>query len=97
MRRIILERRPTGREGPGMSDPSLLVFEICTAIDRFQERAPDLAVGDVLAALGEVSSALACAGAPKRQSRPNVVSFRDYKRSALTRTMTKNIDTLAGH
>ena len=50
-----------------------------------------------LAALGEVSSALACAGAPKRQSRPNVVSFSDYKRSTLTRTMTKDIDTLAGH
>ena len=38
-----------------MSDPSPLVFEICTAIDRFQERAPDLSVSEVLAALGEVS------------------------------------------
>jgi hypothetical protein len=74
-----------------MSDPSPLVFEICTAIDRFQERAPDLSVSEVLAALGEVSSALACAGAPKRQSRPNVVSFSDYKRSTLTRTITKDI------
>jgi hypothetical protein len=79
-----------------MSDPSPLVFEICTAIDRFQERAPDLSVSEVLAALGEVSSALACAGAPKRQSRPNVVSFSD-KRSIVTHTMTKDIDTLAGH
>jgi hypothetical protein len=50
--------------------------------------------GEVLAALGEVSSALARAGAPKRQSRPNVVSFSDYKRSTLARTMTKDIDTL---
>ena len=80
-----------------MSDPSPLVFEICTAIDRFQERTPDLSVSEVLAALDEVSSALARAGAPKRQSRPNVVSFSDYKRSTLTRTMTKDIDTLAGH
>ena len=79
-----------------MSDPSPLVFEICTAIDRFQERTPDLSVSEVLAALGEVSSALACAGAPKRQSRPNVVSFSD-KRSIVTHTMTKDIDTLAGH
>ena len=69
-----------------MSDPSPLVFEICTAIDRFQERTPDLSVSEVLTALGEVSSALACAAAPKRQSRPNVVSFSDYKRSTLTRT-----------
>ena len=27
---------PSGKD-PGMSDPSPLVFEICTAIDRFQE------------------------------------------------------------
>jgi hypothetical protein len=50
------------------------------------QRVPDLSVGQVLAALGEVSMALACAGALKRQSRPNVVSFSDYKRSSLTRT-----------
>ena len=49
------------------------------------QRVPDLSVGEVLAALGEVSMALACAGALKRQSRPNVVSFSDYKRSTLTR------------
>jgi hypothetical protein len=64
-----------------MSDPSPLAFEICTAIDRFQERAPDLSVSEVLAALGEVSMALACA--PKRQPRPNVVSFSDYKRRSI--------------
>ena len=62
-----------------MSDPSPLVFEICTAIDRFQERVPDLSVSEVLAALGEVSMALACSGAPKRRSRPNVVRISDYK------------------
>jgi hypothetical protein len=66
-----------------MSDPSPLVLEICTAIDRFYEREPDLSVSEVLAALGEVSMSLACAGAPKRQSRPNVVSFSDYKRRSI--------------
>jgi hypothetical protein len=64
-----------------MSDPSPLVFEICTAIDRFYEREPDLSVSDVLAALGEVSMALACAGAPKRRSRANVVRMSDYRHS----------------
>ena len=97
MRPIILERRPTEREGSWDERSVTPCVEICTAIDRFQERTPDLSVSEVLAALGEVSSALACAGAPKRQSRPNVVSFSDYKRSTLTRTMTKDIDTLAGH
>ena len=43
-----------------MSHPSPLVFELCTAIDRFYEREPDLSVSDVLAALDEVSMALAC-------------------------------------
>ena len=76
--------------GSGMSDPSPLVFQLCTAIDRYYDRAPDLSVNDVLAALGEVSMALACAGAPKR-SRPNVVRISDYKRSTLTRTITKDI------
>ena len=66
-----------------MSDPSPLVFEICTAIDRFQERTPDLSVSEVLSALGEVSSALACAGAPKRWSRPNVVRISDFKRRSI--------------
>ena len=61
-----------------MSDPSPLVFEICTTIDRFHERVPDLSVSDVLAALGEVSMSLA--GARKRRSRPNVVRISDYKR-----------------
>ena len=43
-----------------MSDPSPLVFEICTAIDRFYEREPDLSVSDVLAASrrGEYGSGL---------------------------------------
>ena len=63
-----------------MSDPPPLVFELCTAIDRFYEREPDLSVSDVLAALGEVSVALACAGAPKRRSPPNVVRISDYKK-----------------
>jgi hypothetical protein len=49
-----------------MSDPSPLVFEICTAIDRFQERVPNLSVSDVLAALDEVSMALGRARAQKR-------------------------------
>ena len=66
-----------------MGDPSPLVFEICTAIDRFYEREPDLSVSDVLAALGEVSMALACAGAPKRRSRPNIVRISDYKRGSI--------------
>jgi hypothetical protein len=63
-----------------MSDSSPLVFELCTAIDRFYERDPDLSVRDVLAALGELSMSLACAGAPKRRSPPNVVRISDYKR-----------------
>jgi 2-keto-4-pentenoate hydratase len=42
-----------------MSDPSP-EFELCTTIDRFLERDPDLSVSDVLAALDEVSMALAC-------------------------------------
>jgi hypothetical protein len=75
-----------------MSDPSPLVFEICTAIDRFQERVPNLSVSDVLAALDEVSMALGRARAPKR-SPPNVVSIRDWeakpKRSSLTRTVNE--------
>ena len=66
-----------------MSDPSPLVFELCTTIDRFYEREPDLSVSDVLAALGEVSMALACAGAPKRRSRPNIVRISDYKRGSI--------------
>jgi hypothetical protein len=62
-----------------MSDPSPLVFELCTTIDRFYERDPDLSVSDVLAALDEVSMSLACAGAPE-WSQPNVVSISDYNR-----------------
>ena len=62
-----------------MSDPSSLVFELCTTIDRFYERDPDLSVSDVLAALDEVSKSLACAGAPE-WSQPNVVSISDYNR-----------------
>jgi hypothetical protein len=62
-----------------MSDPSSLVFALCTTIDRFYEREPDLSVSDVLAALDEVSMALAPTGAPKR-SWPNVVSISDYNR-----------------
>jgi hypothetical protein len=65
-----------------MSDPSPLVFELCTAIDRFHERVPDLSVSDVLAALGEVSMALRCPGGPK-QSRSNVVGISDYKRGSI--------------
>ena len=52
-----------------MSGPSPLVFELCTAIDRFHERVPDLSVSDVLAALGEVSMALRCPGGPNRSRR----------------------------
>ena len=66
-----------------MSDPSPLVFEICTAIDRFHERVPDLSVSDVLAALGEVRKALACAGATKRRPGPNVVRISNYKRGSI--------------
>ena len=55
----------------------------CTAIDRFYEREPDLSVSDVLEALGEVSMSLACSGAPKRRSQPNVVSISDYKRRSI--------------
>jgi hypothetical protein len=65
-----------------MSDPSPLVFELCTAIDRFHERVPDLSVSDVLAALGEVGMALRCPGGPKR-SRSNGVRIRDYKRGSI--------------
>jgi hypothetical protein len=65
-----------------MSDPSPLVFELCTAIDRFHERVPDLSVSDVLAALGEVGMALRCPGGPKR-SRSNVVRISDYKRGSV--------------
>jgi hypothetical protein len=65
-----------------MSDPSPLVFEICTAIDRFHERAPDLSVSEVLAALGEVSMALRCPDAPKG-SRPHVVRISDYERPSI--------------
>ena len=61
------------REGfPGMSHMSPLGFEICTAIDRFYEREPDLSVSDVLAALDEVSMALACKRARTHWSRANV-------------------------
>jgi hypothetical protein len=73
----------TGKD-PGMSDPSPLVFEICTAIDRFQERVPDLSVSEVLVALGEVSMALR-ERAPKRHSEPNLVSFSDYQRRCISR------------
>jgi hypothetical protein len=48
-----------------MSNPSSLVFALCTTIDRFYEREPGLLVSDVLAALDEVSMALARAGAPE--------------------------------
>jgi hypothetical protein len=65
-----------------MSDPSPLVFEICTAIDRFHERAPDLSVSEVLAALGEVSMALRCPDAPKG-SWPHVVRISDYERPSI--------------
>jgi hypothetical protein len=58
------------------------VFELCTAIDRFYEREPDLSVSDVLEALGEVSMSLAGGGAPER-SQPNVVSISDYKRRSI--------------
>ena len=61
-----------------MSDPSPLVFELCTAIDRYYDRAPDLSVNDVLAALDQVSLALACVDESER-SRPNVVSVSDYR------------------
>jgi len=38
-----------------MSNPSPLVFELCTAIDRFHERVPDLSVSEVLAAIATES------------------------------------------
>ena len=63
--RIVLGVMLPSGKGSGMSDPSPLVFELCTAIDRFHERVPDLSVSDVLAALGEVSMALRCPGGPK--------------------------------
>jgi hypothetical protein len=73
---------PSEREGfPGMSHMSPLVFEICTAIDRFYEREPDLSVSDVLAALDEVSMALACKRARTHWSRANVVRMSDYRHS----------------
>jgi hypothetical protein len=68
-----------------MSDPSPLVFEISTAIDRFYERDPDLSVREVLEALGEVRMSLACARTPKRHSEPNLVSFSDYQRRCISR------------
>ena len=55
-----------------MSDPSPLVFELCTTIDRFYEREPDVSVSDVLAALDEVSMALTCKRARTHWSRANV-------------------------
>jgi hypothetical protein len=64
-----------------MSDPSSLVFELCTTIDRFYERKPDLSVSDVLAALDEVSMALACKRARTHWSRTNVVRMSDYRHS----------------
>ena len=79
----LLRRGTTERIDSGMSDPSPLVFEICTAIDRFHERVPDLSVSDVVAALSEVRMALTCAVAPKRRSGPNVVPIRDYKRGSI--------------
>ena len=66
-----------------MSDPSPPVFELCTAIDRFYERKPDLSVSDVLAALDQVSMALTCKHARTHWSRPNVVSIGDYKRRSI--------------
>jgi hypothetical protein len=80
---MIFNRRTTEQIDSGMSDPSPLVLEICTAIDRFHERVPDLSVSDVLAALGEVRMALTCAVAPKRRSGPNVVPISDYKRGSI--------------
>ena len=65
-----------------MSDPSPLVFELCTAIDRFHERVPDLSVSDVPAALGEVGMALRCPGESKR-SQSNVVRISDYKQGSI--------------
>jgi hypothetical protein len=65
-----------------MSHPSPLVFQLCTAIDRFYERKPDLSVGDVLEALDELSLALRRLDAMK-QSQPNVVSISDYKRCSI--------------
>jgi hypothetical protein len=62
-----------------MSDPSPLVFELCTAIDRFYERKPDLSVGDVLEALDELGLVLRGLDAME-QSGPNVVSISDYRR-----------------
>jgi hypothetical protein len=73
-----------------MSDPSPLVFEICTAVDRFQERVPDLSVSEVLAALGEVSMALR-ERAPKRHSEPNLVNFSDYQRRCISRRWPSSV------
>ena len=66
---------------PKMSDPSSLVFELCSTIDRFYERKPDLSVSDVLAALDEVSMALAFKRARTHWSRANVVRMSDYRHS----------------
>ena len=52
-----------------------------TTIDRFYEREPDLSVSDVLAALDEVSMALACKRARTHWSRANVVRMSDYRHS----------------
>ena len=62
-----------------MSDPSPLVFELCTAIERFYERDPDLSVSDVLAALDEVSMALAWP--VTNASARAVVRMSDYRHS----------------
>ena len=74
-------RVPPTERGLAMSDPSPLVFELCSTIDRFYERKPDLSVSDVLAALDEVSMALACASARSHWSRANVVRMNDYRHS----------------
>jgi hypothetical protein len=76
----MLEGHPASGKDPRMSDPSPLVFELCTAIGRFYERDPDLSVSDVLAALDEVSMALAYKRARTHWSPANVVRISDYKR-----------------
>ena len=60
---------------------ALLFARVIPPIDRFYEREPDLSVSDVLAALDEVSMALACKRARTHWSRANVVRMSDYRHS----------------
>ena len=80
-----------------MSDPSPLVFELCTTINRFYEREPDLSVSDVLAALDEVSMALACKRARTHWSRANVVRMSDYRFSRRLPRVHRSLSVFRRH